>query len=177
MAAAAAAAVGHQEAFPGVAGVLAVAARVVDGRCMKTKEFLAHVDDAQVLAAIEAAELKSSGEIRLFVSNEMINEPIPAAQAQFEKLGMTRTKNRNGVLLFFAPKTQRFAVIGDQGIHEKCGQEFWDETRALIAERLKAGQYTEALVAAIQRIGDVLAKHFPRVPGDINELPNQIARD
>ena len=144
---------------------------------MKTKEFLAHVDDAQVLAAIEAAELKSSGEIRLFVSNEMIDEPIAAAKAQFEKLGMTKTKNRNGVLLFFAPKTQRFAVIGDQGIHEKCGQEFWDETRGLIAERLKAGQYTEALVASIQRIGDVLAKHFPRVPGDINELPNQVARD
>lgn len=144
---------------------------------MKTKEFLAHVDDAQVLAAIEAAELKSSGEIRLFVSNEMIEEPIAAAKAQFEKLGMTKTKNRNGVLLFFAPKTQRFAVIGDQGIHEKCGQEFWEETRALIAERLKAGQYTEALVASIQRIGDVLTKHFPRNPDDINELSNQVARD
>jgi uncharacterized membrane protein YgcG len=154
----------------------AAAARVAVGS-MKTKEFLKQVDDAQVLAAIEAAELKSSGEVRVFVSNEVIEDVMPAAQAQFNKLGMANTKNRNGVLLFFAPKTQRFAVIGDQGIHEKCGQPFWDDIRALMTERLKAGHYTEAVVAAVQRIGDVLGQHFPRDRGDINELPNQVARD
>lgn len=144
---------------------------------MKTKEFLGHVDDAQVLAAIEAAESKSSAEIRVFVSNEMIEDAMTAAQAEFNALGMAKTKNRNGALLFFAPKTQRFAVIGDQGIHEKCGQPFWDDIRALMAERLKAGRYTEAVVAAVQKIGEALAQHFPRDPGDINELPNQVARD
>jgi len=113
----------------------------------------------------------------VFVSNEVIDDVMTAAQAQFEKLGMANTKNRNGVLLFFAPKTQRFSVIGDQGIHEKCGQPFWDDIRALMSERLKAGQYTEAVVAAVERIGDLLAKHFPRDPGDINELPNQVVRD
>ena len=130
-----------------------------------------------MLAAIEAAELKSSGEVRVFVSNEMIDDPMAAAQAQFNKLGMANTKNRNGVLLFFAPKTQRFAVIGDRGIHEKCGQAFWDDTPALMTERLKAGHYTDAIVAAVQKVGDLLAKHFPRDPGDINELPNQVERD
>jgi uncharacterized membrane protein len=172
----AAAVAGRAAAFRVAAAVLAAAVRVADGD-MKTKEFLAHVDDAQVLAAISAAELKSSGEVRVFVSNEMIDDVMPAAQEQFNKLGMANTKNRNGVLLFFAPKTQRFAVIGDQGIHEKCGQAFWDETRALMTERLKAGHFTEAVVAAVQKIGDLLATHFPREPGDINELPNQVARD
>ena len=144
---------------------------------MKTKQFLAQIDDAKVIAAIEAAELKSSGEVRVFVSNELIEDVMAAAQAQFNQLAMTNTKNRNGVLLFFAPKTQRFAIIGDQGIHEKCGQPFWDETRALMAERLKAGHFTDAIVAAVQKIGELLAQHFPRDPGDINELPNQVARD
>jgi uncharacterized membrane protein len=144
---------------------------------MKTKEFLAQVDDAKVLTAIEAAELKSSGEVRVFVSNELIDDVMTAAQAQFTKLGMINTKHRNGVLLFFAPKTQRFAVIGDQGVHEKCGQGFWDDVRSLMAERLKAGQFTDAVVAAVNRIGDLLAQHFPRDPGDINELPNQVARE
>ena len=144
---------------------------------MKTKEFLAQVDDAKVLAAIDAAEQKSSGEIRVFVSNELIDDVMTAAQGQFTKLGMTNTKNRNGVLLFFAPKTQRFAVIGDKGVHEKCGQPFWDDVRSLMAERLKAGQFTDAVVAAVNRIGDLLAQHFPREPGDINELPNQVARE
>ncbi|HKQ40558.1 MAG TPA: TPM domain-containing protein [Verrucomicrobiae bacterium] len=144
---------------------------------MKTKEFLGQIDDAKVLAAIEAAELKSSGEVRVFVSNELIEDVMATAQAQFDKIGMAKTKNRNGVLLFFAPKTQRFAVIGDQGIHEKCGQLFWDDVRGLMTERLKAGQYTDAVVAAVNRIGELLAQHFPRDPGDINELPNQIARE
>ena len=144
---------------------------------MKTKQFIAQVDDAKVLAAIEAAELKSSGEIRVFVSNELIEDVMAAAQAQFNKLGMANTKHRNGVLLFFAPKTQRFAVIGDQGVHEKCGQPFWDDVRGLMTERLKAGQFTDAVVAALNRIGDLLAQHFPRDPGDINELPNQVARE
>jgi uncharacterized membrane protein len=47
----------------------------------------------------------------------------------------------------------------------------------VVAERLKAGHYTDAIVEAIHRIGDLLGKHFPRDPGDINELPNQVARD
>ena len=144
---------------------------------MKTKEFLAQIDDAKVLAAIEAAELKSSGEIRVFVSNEVIEDVMTAAEAQFDKLGMANTRNHNGVLLFFAPKTQRFAVIGDQGIHDKCGQPFWDDVRSLMAERLKAGHFTDAVVSAVNRVGDILAQHFPRDPGDINELPNQVERD
>ena len=162
--------------FPAGADGSVAVAQVADGN-MKTKEFLAHVDDAKVLAAIQAAELKSSGEVRVFVSNEMIDDVMTAAKTQFNKLGMANTKNRNGVLVFFAPKTERFAVIGDQGIHEKCGQAFWDDVCALMTERLKAGQYTDAVVAAVQRVGDLLAQHFPRDPGDINELPNQVIRD
>lgn len=157
------------------AGSVAVA-QAEDGN-MKTKEFLSHLDDSQVLAAIEAAEAKSSGEVRVFVSNEMIEDVMAAAQAEFNALGMARTQKRNGVLLYFAPKTQKFAVIGDQGIHEKCGQTFWDDTRATMTERLKSGHFTEAVVTAVQSIGELLARHFPREPGDINELPNQIARD
>ena len=144
---------------------------------MKTKEFLAHLDDSQVLAAIEAAEAKSSGEVRVFVSNERIEDVLPAARAEFDALGMAKTQKRNGVMLYFAPKTQQFAVIGDQGIHEKCGQAFWDDIRATMTERLKAGHFTEAVVTAVQTVGAALAQHFPREPGDINELPNQIARD
>lgn|SRR5688572_7336370 len=144
---------------------------------MKTKEFLAHLDDSQVLAAIEAAEAKSSGEVRVFVSNERIEDVLPAARAEFDALGMAKTQKRNGVMLYFAPKTQQFAVIGDQGIHEKCGQAFWDDIRATMTERLKAGHFTEAVVTAVQTVGAALAQHFPREPGDINELPNQIVRD
>jgi uncharacterized membrane protein len=144
---------------------------------MKPKEFIDKLDDNKVTAAITAAEQKSSGEIRVFVSNENPADPLAAAEAQFAKLGMTKTRERNGVLFYFAPKSQRFAVFGDKGIHEKCGRDFWQHIATRISGHLKAGEFTEAVVEAINEIGDVLARHFPRSPDDRNELPNQVVRD
>ena len=90
---------------------------------------------------------------------------------------MEKTKDRNGVLLFLSPKAQQFAIIGDTGIHEKCGAAFWEEIAASMGTLLKEGKVTEALLEAIQRTGSLLALHFPRDPGDTNELPDQIVRD
>ena len=144
---------------------------------MKANEFIARLDDAKVLKAIDAAEQKSSGEIRVFVSHRRVEDPLAAAQAHFEKLGMTNTRRRNGVLLFFAPVTQKFAVIGDAGIHEKCGGTFWEEISREMEEHLNSSRFTEAVLAAIKKVGDILAVHFPRDPADDDELPNQIVRD
>jgi uncharacterized membrane protein len=144
---------------------------------MKAKEFIDKLDDNKVVAAITEAELKSSGEIRVFVSHERPPDPLAAAEAQFLKLGMEKTRERNGVLLYFAPHSQQFAVFGDKGIHEKCGADFWQNIAAQISTELKGGRFTEAVVDAVKKIGGVLALHFPRSPDDRNELPNQVARD
>lgn len=144
---------------------------------MKPKEFIKKLDDHKVTATIANAEQKSSGEIRVFVSNEKPSDALKAAEAQFLKLRMDRTRERNGVLIYFAPKTQQFAVVGDKGIHEKCGAEFWQHIAAEISAHLKAGEFTTAVVEAVQEIGEVLARHFPRSPDDRNELPNQVVRD
>jgi uncharacterized membrane protein len=144
---------------------------------MKPKEFIHKLDDNRVMAAIAEAERKSSGEIRVFVSNEKPPDALAAAEVQFLKLGMDKTRERNGVLIFFAPKIQQFAVVGDKEIHEKCGSDFWQQIASEITAHLKAGEFTEAVIDAVTHIGDVLAKHFPRSPDDRNELPNQIIRD
>jgi uncharacterized membrane protein len=145
---------------------------------MKPEEFTAQLDDAAVIAEIDAAERKSSGEIRVYVSSEKkIDDPIVQATARFQKLGMHRTKERNGVLLYFAPVVQKFAVIGDTGIHQKCGQGFWEEVAAEISMGLREKKFTPAVVGAVRKVGEVLARHFPRESGDRNELSNEIARD
>ena len=41
---------------------------------------------------------------------------------------------------------------------------------------LKQGRFTEAVVAAVQLVGEALARHFPREPGDKNELPDGVER-
>ena len=143
---------------------------------MKTRDFLKRLDDGQIVAAIQSAESKTSGEIRLFVTESIVADPVEAAQQQFVRMGMTQTKARNGILLFFAPKSQAFAVIGDTGIHQKCGQTLWNSISGAMQQELKAGHYTEAVVRAIEKAGAELAAHFPPGPDNRNELPDDIVR-
>src|SRR5256885_6157887 len=147
---------------------------------MKHGDFLNHLDDRKIVEAIAGAERKSSGEIRVFISRKMpANGPqtLALAQETFARLGMTQTKHRNGVLLFFAPDTQQFAIVGDSGVHEKCGDSFWQEVAAALSTLLKEGHFTAAVLAGIEKAGAVLALHFPRDRDDRNELPNAIERD
>ncbi len=147
---------------------------------MKHSEFLSHLDDEKIVSAIAAAERRSSGEIRVFISRKTPatgQETLALAQQTFASLGMTQTRHRNGVLLFFAPGTQQFAILGDSAVHEKCGDSFWQEVTAALSTLLKQGHFTGALLAGIEKAGAVLAQHFPRGPDDRNELPDGIERD
>ncbi len=146
---------------------------------MKPKEFFNRLDDAQVAEAIHQAEAQTSGEIRVFVTRHALGkrDVLDEAARCFEKLKMAETDARNGVLLYFAPRDQRFAILGDCGIDEKCGSEFWNAIAAELHRELAEGHFTEAVVAAIQRTGIALAEHFPRLPDDQNELPDSVKRD
>ncbi len=90
---------------------------------------------------------------------------------------MDRVAERNGVLIFIAPLSQKYAVIGDQGITEKIGNQFWDEVVASIGVYFKNENFTAGVVEAIQKIGDSLAAHFPRKNDDQNELCNEVIKE
>jgi len=144
---------------------------------MKHKEFIDRLDDAKIVAEIAAAEQRTSGEIRVFISRRTPDDAMARARRRFEKLGMTRTRHRNAVLIYFAPRVHKFAVVGDRGIHEKCGDAFWDEAVAEIGEHLRAERFTDAVLHAVDKVGALLAEHFPATPGDAHHLPNEIERD
>ena len=132
------------------------------------------IDHDRVIAAIGRSERKTSGEIRVVVARHKARDPMVAAQRHFKQLGMTATRHRNGVLLFLAPLSHTFAIIGDTGVHEKCGDTFWRELATAMGEHFKRGAFTDGLVHGIERAGTLLAEHFPRQPGDHNELPNRL---
>jgi len=133
-----------------------------------------HVDDVRVVAAIAEAEAHTSGEIRIVLSRQSVADPVAAAEEQFERLEMMNTTDRNGVLIFVAPSSHTFAVIGDQGVHEKCGQDFWRTLTDAMSAHFKQGKFTDGLVLGISRAGALLAEHFPRRADDPNELPDHI---
>ncbi len=141
---------------------------------MQLKEFIGVLEKERISEAIALAEKRTSGEIRVFVSRKVEDDPVSAAQREFARLGMAKTKLRNAVLLFVAPKSQTFAIVGDQGVHEKCGQSFWGEVAEAMRTHFLAGHHTDAIIHGIHEAGDLLAKHFPHHPDDIDELPNTV---
>ena len=144
---------------------------------MKPNQFIEKLDESRVVAAIAAAEAKSSGEIRVYISHQKRLDALAAAKARFFALGMQNTRDHNAVLIYFAPETHQFALWGDTGVHEKCGEAFWNAIASEMTPLLKNGQLIEAVEHAVNQVGDALAKHFPRRPDDSNELPNEIVRD
>lgn len=141
---------------------------------MHQKEFLASLDQERIVAAIATAERMTSGEIRVHIQPRARGDIRKNAEKTFERLGMTKTDLRNGVLLFIACEEQRFVILGDRGINEKAPGGFWDDIAAKLTIRFKAGEFTEGIVEAIHAAGEELRHDFPRASDDVNELTNQI---
>lgn len=144
---------------------------------MKQQAFIEQLQNEQIVAAIRAAEAKTSGEIRVFISRKEATDPVAVAQAEFNRLGMAKTAERNGVLIFVAPLSQKFAIIGDEGVHKRCGESFWREVAAEMTTHFKKSEFTQGIVHAIHKAGLLLADHFPRRADDQNELPDAVERD
>jgi uncharacterized membrane protein len=141
---------------------------------MRTKEFLGKLEHDRIVRAIAAAEATTSGEIRVFIQRGDVADAVSAARVQFERRGMMQTRDRNAILIFVAPRAQKFAVIGDRGVHEKCGEPFWQELTQAMRTHFQAQNFTDAVVHAIREAGLLLGQHFPRRPDDRNELPNAV---
>ncbi|MDZ4286394.1 MAG: TPM domain-containing protein [Prosthecobacter sp.] len=134
--------------------------------------FLYRIDAKRLAAAIAEAESRTSGEICIYVSHRKHGDPLKAAKVRFERLGMTNTAQRNGILFYIVPRCRTFAILGDEGIHAKVGHAFWEELAALLTASFKEGHLTEGLEKSIRRAGDLLAEFFPPLSGDKNELPD-----
>ena len=141
---------------------------------MRTKEFLGKLEHDRIAKAIATAEATTSGEIRVFIQRGNVADAVSDARDQFERLGMTQTRERNAVLVFVAPRAQKFAVIGDRGVYEKCGEPFWEALTQAMRPHFQAQHFTDAIVHAVREAGSLLAQHFPRRPDDRNELPNAV---
>ncbi len=144
---------------------------------MNADQFIATIVDEQVIQAIQSAEARTSGELRVFVTDKIVEDPMAEAWKTFARLKMQDTVQRNAVLIFVAPKARKFAIVADEGIHHFCQEVFWNQLAQQLSEGFKAGDYTGSLVRLIGEIGQALAAHFPRLEGDVNELPDDVMRD
>ena len=144
---------------------------------MKPHQFLEAVDHQKIVAAIAAAEKRTSAEIRVYVSHRNRVDALAFANRRFLKLKMDRTPMRNAVMIFLAPRTHKFAVVGDAAVHAKCGDGFWRSVVAAMEPLLKRGDFTEAIVVGVTNVGEVLAEHFPPLSDDRNDRSDAVVEE
>ena len=129
---------------------------------MHLKTFSKHLDHDGIVAALRDTEHKTSGRIRVSISPKHVEDPVAAAQAEFIRLGMNQSPEKNGVLIFVAPRAHKFAVIGDEAVHAKCGDEFWRQLADAMSGYFRKSEFTPGIIHGVQKAGELLAEHVPK---------------
>jgi uncharacterized membrane protein len=140
------------------------------------KEFFSDAEKHQIVAAIQGAEHRTSGEIRVFVESRCrFVDPVDRAVEVFASLKMNQVAARNAVLVYVATKDRQLALYGDQGIHEKVGDSFWNEKVKTVLSHFNKANYAQGLAQIVTEIGEVLRQYFPYdKDNEKNELPDDI---
>jgi hypothetical protein len=138
--------------------------------------FLLPDEEAKVVEAIGRFEQRTSGELRVHLERHIEGDILEGGKKIFEQIGLTATRERNGVMFLVALKDHRFAVLGDQGIDQKVPPGFWTEVVAKVQKRFAEGAFATGLVEGVELAGEQLATHFPPRADDKNELPDHISR-
>ena len=142
---------------------------------MAVVDFFTEQEKKQITDAIKAAELNTSGEIRVHVEGRCKGDALDCAAYWFEQLKMHKTAARNGVLFYLAVTDRKFAILGDAGINAKVPDDFWETTKELMLSRFKEGRFADGLSEGILMAGKQLKTHFPHQDDDVNELSDDIS--
>ena len=137
------------------------------------------IDKKQLEAAIARLEQHTSAEFRIFIERKISKKSTALSAYEraldvFSQLEMHQTAARNGVLIYIAYDDRQCAIIGDIGIHQYVGDDFWKIECARMIAHFKQKQYTKGILASMQKIGEHLIQHFPVQPDDQNELDNEV---
>lgn len=141
---------------------------------IKAKDFFTKDQQKIIVDAVKAAELNTSGEIRVFIEDNCKGDALDRAAHIFEQLEIHKTKERNGVLFYLALSHRKFAILGDVGINIKVKKDFWDDIKHEMVRHFKAHDFTTGLSKGIIMAGDAMKTHFPHQTDNVNELPDDI---
>ncbi len=139
------------------------------------RRFLKEADLGAIARAVAEAERYTSAEIRVHLDHRCPGDAMQRAVAVFERLGMHRTVERHGVLIYVAVADRKLAVIGDAGIHERVGEAYWRDLVTAITGHFGKEHPRAGFVHAITELGRILRRHFPRGPDDTDELANDVS--
>lgn len=143
------------------------------------KNILTDEELTLIAKTISEVEKETIGEIRVQVQKrrawkDRYLSVYDLALKNFYDLGMDKTKDKTGVLVFLLISDQKFQIIGDEGINKKVSKEFWDVLALKMIDYFRQNKFVDGIVEAIKQIGEVLTREFPMKAGDTNELSNEV---
>ncbi len=144
-----------------------------------TKNILTDEEMTTIAAVISDVEKETIGEIRVDIQRyrsfgDRKLSVYQLAVKKFYELGMDKTKDKTGVLIYLLLSEKKFQIIGDEGINKKVTKEFWDVLAMNMAEYFRNNNFVEGINHTIKKVGVVLKKEFPMKSGDTNELSNDV---
>ncbi|MCF6168306.1 TPM domain-containing protein [Lutibacter sp.] len=142
----------------------------------KVEDFLTKEQEQKLIQTIKVAEKNTSGEIRVHIEKTSDKPPMDRALEVFHFLKMNETELKNGVLLYVAIESKQFAIIGDEGIHNKVTDSFWDSTKEIVLSHFAKNEFAKGLELGILEVGEKLKNYFPYQSNDTNELSDEISK-
>jgi putative membrane protein len=92
----------------------------------------------------------------------------------FKAAAERRTAGRTGILIYLSMAEHRAEIVADEAILRVTDEHTWGEAMTALIAEVREGRPADGIVAAIERVGGVLAEHFPRTAEDTNEIPDKL---
>ena len=146
-------------------------------RSTEPEMFFTPEERSGIVAAIEKTEQATSAEIKLIVLGRSRGDIKQTAAELFRERNLDKTQQRNAVLILLVLSSREFLIYGDEGIHQKVGQTFWDDVKDIMLQHFQKDDFGTGLQIGIERIGEKLEQYFPYLQGDINEIDNEITHE
>ncbi len=130
--------------------------------------------------AIRVSEKSHDGELRFAVEAGL--HPLPVLRGQsarqrahdvFSDLRVWDTEHNSGVLIYVQLVDRRIEIVADRGINAKVPQHQWDAICRRMEAAFKDGRYEGGALTAIEEITWLLARHFPPLGGNPDELSDK----
>ncbi|MFM7839436.1 MAG: TPM domain-containing protein [Chitinophagaceae bacterium] len=139
------------------------------------KKYFSAEDKNLITEAIRRAESQTSVEVRVYIEGSCrYVDALDRAAELFQHLHMNKTALQNAVLVYVALRDHQYAIYADSGVHQQLGRTFWEEQVRHFQHYFQKAPPAQALQQVIHDLGNVLKQVFPHLPGDRNELPDDL---
>lgn len=136
----------------------------------------------QLSGQISEIEKKTSAEIRVLVRHrkhwsERRLTPRQVAEREFASLGMRKTKEGTGILIFILVSERKFELLADNGIIKVLPNEFWTSIAGKLSEHFSKQNFYHGLRVSLDEVGKILEEKLPPSGTNPDELPNDIIEE